>query len=814
MEPFGPVLQDFRRLNDLSRLHSSPLRLGSGDGPAAVAAVADKNTKGRQAVNTNDSEKLKREALAYHREPPKGKLSIAATKPLETQHDLALAYSPGVAAACEAIAADPAEASEMTARGNLVGVISNGTAVLGLGAIGPLASKPVMEGKAVLFKKFAGIDVFDIEVDETDPERFCNVVAALEPTFGGINLEDIKAPECFRIEQQLRRRMGIPVFHDDQHGTAIIVGAAILNGLRLAGKKPEDVKLVTSGAGAAAIASLNILCGLGVKRENIWVTDIEGVVYEGRETLMGEWKAPYAQKTDKRSLGEVIEGADVFLGLSVPNVLKPEYLRTMADGPLIMALANPQPEIDPHLARETRPDAIIATGRSDFPNQVNNVLCFPFVFRGALDVGATTINEEMKLAAVCAIADLAMAEQSDVVQRAYGGQATGFGPDYIIPRPFDPRLMIVIAPAVAQAAMDSGVARAPITDMAAYHDRMESFVFRTGLVMRPVFEQARESHSRVVYAEGENERVLRAVQVVLQEGLATPILIGRPQVIETRAKRLRLRFIEGDGYEIINPESDHRFATYWKRYHDIMARRGVTPERARTVVRTNTTVIGALAVDLGDADAVLAGPHPGIAGLADFLKDVIGYAENCDRYSAITLLSMPHDTIFLSDTHLAEDPNPEEIVRMTWLAAEEVRRFGITPSVALLSYSSFGSANTASAQKMREAVRLLHERYPDLEVDGEMQADLALHPDAREEILPDSRLSGRANLLIMPTLDAANISATLLRTVGQGVAVGPMILGSARPAHVLGQAVTARGIVNMTAVAAADAANLAGAEKA
>ncbi|MEQ8655377.1 MAG: NADP-dependent malic enzyme [Kiloniellales bacterium] len=760
-------------------------------------------------MDANDAEKLKREALAYHREHPKGKLSIAATKPLETQHDLALAYSPGVAAACEAIVADPAEASEMTARGNLVGVISNGTAVLGLGAIGPLASKPVMEGKAVLFKKFAGIDVFDIEVDETDPERFCTIVSALEPTFGGINLEDIKAPECFQIEQDLRDRMGIPVFHDDQHGTAIIVGAAILNGLRLAGKKPEDVKLVTSGAGAAAIASLNILCGLGVKRENIWVTDIEGVVYEGRERLMDQWKAPYAQPTDKRTLAEVIEGADVFLGLSAPNVLKAEYLASMAETPMIMALANPQPEINPRVARDTRPDAIMATGRSDFPNQVNNVLCFPFVFRGALDVAATTINEEMKLAAVRAIADLAMAEQSDVVQRAYGGQAASFGADYIIPRPFDPRLMLVIAPAVAQAAMDSGVARKPIEDMQGYRDRLESFVFRTGLVMRPVFEQARDSQSRVAYSEGENERVLSAVQVVVQEGLAKPILIGRPQVIESRAKRLGLRFIEGDGYEIINPENDHRFPTYWKRYHDIMARRGVTPERARTVVRTNTTVIGALAVDLGDADAVLAGPESAIATRVGFLRDVIGFAENCDCYSAITLLSMPRDTIFLTDTHLAEDPSPEELVRMTCLAADEVRRFGITPRVALLSHSNFGSADTASARKMRQAVRLLHERYPDLEVDGEMQADLALDAVAREGSLPDSRLSGRANLLVMPSLDAANIAATLLRTVGQGIAVGPILLGAARSAHVLSQAVTSRGIVNMTAVAAADAANLA-----
>ncbi|MBC6404272.1 MAG: NADP-dependent malic enzyme [Rhodospirillales bacterium] len=750
------------------------------------------------------ADKLKRESLAYHREWPKGKLAIAATKPLDTQHDLALAYSPGVAVACEAIAENPVEASEMTARGNLVAVITNGTAVLGLGNIGPLAAKPVMEGKAVLFKKFAGIDVFDLEVTETDPKRFCDIVAALEPTFGGINLEDIKAPECFQIEQDLRSRMGIPVFHDDQHGTAIIVGAAILNGLRLAGKAPEEVKLVTSGAGAAALASLNVLVGLGLKRENIWVTDIEGVVYRGRESLMDRWKAPYAQETDKRTLAEVIEGADIFLGLSAPNVLKPDYLETMADKPLIMALANPQPEIDPQIVRDLRPDAIMATGRSDFPNQVNNVVCFPFVFRGALDVHATTINEEMKLAAVRAIADLAMAEQSDVAQKAYGGQSASFGPDYIIPRPFDPRLMLVIAPAVAQAAMDSGVATAPLTDMAAYRARLENAVFRTGLVMRPVFEQARGTLRRVAYSEGEDERILQAVQVAIQECLAKPILIGRPSVIETRAKRLGLRFIEGGSYEIVNPESDRRFNRYWRRYHEIMARSGVTPARARTVVRTHNTVIGALAVDLGDADALLAGPQGGFNYHADYLRDVIGYADGCNCYSALSLLSMQKDTIFISDSNLALDPGPEEIVRMTCLASVQVRRFGIEPRIALLSHSSFGSASDGEAKKMREAVRLLHRDFPDLNVDGEMQGDLALNPAARASVLPGCRLEGRANLLIMPNLDAANISATLLRTVGQGIAVGPMLLGTAHPVHVLPHAVTARGIVNMTAVAAAD----------
>ena len=759
-------------------------------------------------MTEDEAQKLKREALAYHREPPFGKLAVSATKPLETQHDLALAYSPGVAAACEAIVEDPLQAAEMTARANLVGVVTNGTAVLGLGPIGPLAAKPVMEGKAVLFKKFAGINVFDIEVDERDPKRFCDIVAALEPTFGGINLEDIKGPECFEIEEELRRRMRIPVFHDDQHGTAIIVGAAVLNGLHLVGKRIEEIKLVASGAGAAAIASLNILTGLGLRRENVWVTDIEGVVYEGRTAQMDPWKAPYAQRTDKRSLAEVIGGADVFLGLSAPNVLKPEYLDAMAEKPLVLALANPRPEIDPGLARERRPDAIIATGRSDYPNQVNNVLCFPFVFRGALDVGATTINEEMKLAAVRAIAGLAMVEQSEVVQRAYGGQVASFGPDYIIPRPFDPRLMTEIAPAVARAAMDSGVAQRPIEDMYAYRNRLESFVFRTGLVMRPVFEQAREALRRVAFAEGEDERVLRAAQLAIDEGLAQPILIGRPQVIETRARRLGLRFLQGGRVEIINPESDRRFSTYWSRYREIMKRRGVTPERAQTLVRTNTTVIGALAVDLGDADALLAGPQGVYDEHVAHLRDVLGYAPGCDRYATLSLVSLPRDTIFFSDTNIADEPTAEDLVRMTCLAAEQVRRFGLQPRIALLSHSSFGSTESPSARRMREAVAILHRDHPELEVDGEMQANLAFDEEARQRVLPDCRLSGRANLLILPNRDVAHVSASLLRVLSQGVTVGPMLLGAARSVHALGPAVTVRGIVNMTAVAAADATAL------
>ena len=751
------------------------------------------------------AEDLREAALAYHRLPKPGKLAIAATKPLGNQHDLALAYSPGVAAACEAIAENPAEAASLTARANLVGVVSNGTAVLGLGSIGPLAAKPVMEGKAVLFKKFAGIDVFDIEVKETEVEKLIEVVAALEPTFGGINLEDIKAPECFEVEAGLRERMNIPVFHDDQHGTAIIVAAAIHNGLRLVGKDIGAVKLVASGAGSAAIACLNLLVSMGMKRENIWVTDIAGVVYEGREEQMDRWKAAYAQATEARGLGEVIDGADIFLGLSAPGVLKPEMVQRMADKPLIMALANPVPEIMPEEAREARADAIIATGRTDYPNQVNNVLCFPFIFRGALDVGATEINEAMKIACVEAIADLAKAEASEVVAKAYVGESLSFGPDYLIPKPFDPRLILQIAPAVAKAAMDSGVASQPIRDFEAYRRTLERFVFRSGMLMKPLFERARKDPRRVIYAEGEDERVLHAVQVAVDEGLARPILVGRPKVVATRAKRCGLRIEAGRDYDIINPEADKRFRRYWTTYHRIMERKGVTPEVARTVVRTRNTAIAALAVVLGDADAMLCGIDGGYRHHLAYVRDVIGVREGVRDLSALSLLILTKGTYFLADTHVTFDPTAEELVEMTAMSAEQIRHFGMTPKVALLSHSNFGSSSYGSAAKAREAVRLLHERHPDIEVEGEMHADAALNLVARERIFPNSRLGGSANLLVMPNLDAANIAFNLLKELGEGLPVGPILVGTAAPAHVLTSSVTARGIVNMTAVAVVDA---------
>ncbi|WP_193368076.1 NADP-dependent malic enzyme [Pelagibius marinus] len=748
---------------------------------------------------------LREAALAYHRLPKPGKLEISATKPLANQRDLALAYSPGVAAACDAIAADPAEASTLTARGNLVAVVTNGTAVLGLGAIGPLAAKPVMEGKAVLFKKFAGVDVFDIELDAKSSEHLIEVVAALEPTFGGINLEDIKAPECFEIEAALRERMNIPVFHDDQHGTAIIVGAAIYNGLRLVGKEIGDVKLVTSGAGAAALACLDLLVSLGVKQENIWVTDIAGVVYEGREELMDRWKARYAQPTDKRKLAEVIEGADVFLGLSAPGVLKPEMVQAMSDQPIIMALANPVPEIMPEDAKEARADAIIASGRSDYPNQVNNVLCFPYIFRGALDCGATAINEEMKLACLKAIADLAMKEQSDVVQKAMGGEGRSFGPDYLIPSPFDPRLVLEIAPAVAKAAMDSGVATRPIEDFEAYRNDLQRFVFRSGLIMKPLFQRAKEDPKRVIYAEGEDERVLRAVQVVVDEGLAKPILVGRPEVVATRVERLGLRIRPGEDVPLINPQDDPRFRTYWQTYHELMQRNGVAPEAAREIVRTRGTVIAALAVHLGDADAMICGTTGRYKRHLDHVTDVVGKAEGILDCSAISLVILPTGSFFIVDTYVTPDPTADEIAEMTLLAARHVRRFGLQPKVALLSHSNFGSALTPSARKMREALAILHRRAPDLEVEGEMHADAALNETIRENIFPNSKLKGTANLLVMPTLDAANISFNLVKALGEGLSVGPILLGMAAPAHILTPSVTARGIVNMSAVAVADA---------
>ncbi|MEA2783054.1 MAG: hypothetical protein QOK29_4598 [Rhodospirillaceae bacterium] len=751
------------------------------------------------------TDKLRESALEYHRLPTPGKLAIVATKPLANQRDLALAYSPGVAAACEAIVADPAEAARLTARGNLVAVVTNGTAVLGLGAIGPLAAKPVMEGKAVLFKTFAGIDVFDIELAERDPDRLVDVIAALEPTFGAINLEDIKAPECFEIEQRLRERMHIPVFHDDQHGTAIIVAAAMLNGLRVVGKSLDKVKLVTSGAGAAALACLDLLVDFGLPIENITVTDIAGVVFEGRQQEMDPRKARYARKTQARTLAEVIDGADVFLGLSAPGVLKPEMVKRMAAKPLIFALANPTPEIMPAVARAARPDAVIATGRSDYPNQVNNVLCFPFIFRGALDVGATTINEAMKKACVEALAALARAEPSDIVAAAYGGQTPSFGPEYLIPRPFDPRLIVELAPAVAKAAMDSGVATRPITDFAAYRDRLSQFVFRTGLVMKPLFERARRRPQRVVYAEGEDERVLRAAQTVIDEKLARPILIGRRRVIESRLRKLGLRIRAGHDFDVVDPQSDPRYDEYWGLYHRLMERRGVTPDHARTLVRTRTTIIAALMVKQGHGDTMLCGVSGRYDRHLQHVRDIIGLRRGVQAYSALSVLVLPKGVFFICDTHVTAEPTAEGIAEMTVLAAEVVRQFGIEPKAALLSHSSFGSADAASARKMRAALALTLAADPDLEVEGEMQAELAIAPEMRQRLFPNSRLSGQANLLVLPTLDAANAAFGLLRHLGEGLAIGPILIGAAQPAHVLTPTVSVRGLVNMTAIAVAGA---------
>ena len=753
-----------------------------------------------------DSRKLDEDALAYHRMDPPGKLGIVATKPLASQRDLSLAYSPGVAAACRVIVEDEREAATVTARGNLVGVVTNGTAVLGLGAIGPLASKPVMEGKAVLFKKFAGIDVFDIEVAENDVEKFCDVVAALEPTFGGINLEDIKAPECFEIEKRLRERMKIPVFHDDQHGTAIIVSAAIANALELVGKRFEDIKITCAGAGAAALACLGMLVNMGAKRENIWVCDIEGLVYEGRNTLMDPYKEIYAQKSDLRTLGEVIEGADVFLGLSAPGVLTQDMVKRMADSPIVMALANPTPEIMPDEVRAVREDAIIGTGRSDFPNQVNNVLCFPYIFRGALDVGATEINEEMKVAAAQAIARLARKEASEQVASAYGdADAMSFGRDLLIPKPFDPRLILEIAPAVAKAAMDTGVATRPIDDFAAYTQRLNEFVYRSGFVMKPVFEQAKRDPKRVVYCEGEEERVLRAAQIVVDEGLALPILIGRRDVVATRIQRMGLRLKMDVDFELVDPENDPRYREYWTLYHEIMGRKGVSPDVAKTHVRTRTTVIGALMLRRGEADAMICG----IVGLyqrhVEHIDNILGRKPGVRDMSALTMLILGAGTYFLADTHVCSHPSAEELAEIAALSAEAVRKFAIQPKVALLSHSNFGSSNRETAPLVREAAAILHERYPDLEVEGEMHADAALNETNRNRLFPDSKLKGAANLLILPTLDAGNIAYNLLKVLGGGLAVGPMLLGAAKPAHVVTPSVTARGIVNMTAIAVVEA---------
>ena len=756
------------------------------------------------------SDDLRSGALVYHRLPKPGKLEIQPTKPLGNQRDLALAYTPGVAAPCEAIAADPAMAAELTGRQNLVAVVTNGTAVLGLGDIGPLASKPVMEGKAVLFKKFAGIDVFDIEVDEKNVEKLVDVVAALEPTFGGINLEDIKAPECFEVEARLKERMAIPVFHDDQHGTAIIVGAAVQNALALAGKSLDAVKVVVSGAGAAALACLNLLVSVGVKRENIWVTDIEGVVYEGREKLMDRWKSVYAQKTDKRTLAEVIVGADVFLGLSAAGVLKPEMVKTMGPQPLIMALAIPNPEILPDVAREARPDAMICTGRSDFPNQVNNVLCFPYIFRGALDVGATTINEAMKLAAVSAIAQLAREAPSDVVARAYGGEVQAFGETSLIPSPFDPRLILRIAPAVAQAAMDTGVARRPIADFDAYREELNRFVFRSGFIMKPIVAKAKAAPKRVIYADGEDERVLRAAQVALEEGIAIPILVGRPAVIAQRCERYGLSIRPGREVAVINPEDDPRYRDYVATLVECAGRKGITPDAARTLVRTNTTVIAAVAVVRGDADAMIAGLEGRFASKLKHIRDIIGLAPGVRRMAGMSLMITSKGHYFMTDTHVQVDPTADEIAETAMLCARHVERFGILPKIAMLSHADFGASDAPSAKKMRAATALLRDRAPDLEVDGEMQGDTALSQFVRDRKLPSSRLKGEANLLVMPNLDSANIAYQLIKVLADALPVGPILIGPARPAHVLTQSVTARGVVNMTAVAVAEAQALAG----
>ena len=750
-------------------------------------------------------------ALEYHASPTPGKISVVPTKGLTNQRDLALAYSPGVAAACNAIVADPRAASRLTSRANLVGVVTNGTAVLGLGNIGPLAAKPVMEGKGVLFKKFAGIDVFDIELAESDPDRLIDIIAALEPTFGGINLEDIKAPECFYIEAKLRERMKIPVFHDDQHGTAIVVGAFILNGLKLVGKKIEEVKLVTSGAGAAALACLDLLVQLGVKIENIWVTDIKGLAYEGRTEDMDPIKARYAKKTDLRTLGEVIAEADVFLGLSAGGVLKKEMAARMAAKPLILALANPTPEILPEEVKAVRDDAIIATGRSDYPNQVNNVLCFPFIFRGALDAGATTITEPMKLAAVRALAELAQVETSDVVALAYGGEALAFGPEYLIPKPFDPRLIVKIAPAVAQAAAESGVATRPIADMAAYREQLNNFVYHSGFVMKPVFAAAKQAPRRVIYCEGEDERVLRAVQAVLDEGLAQPVLIGRPEVIDSRIERAGLRIRAGADFEIVNPLSDARYRDLWSEYHALMGRQGVTPEMAKQLLRSDTTLIGAMLLRRGDVDAMLCGTVGRHAQHLRHVEDVIGLKARAHCLAAMNLLLLPRHTLFVCDTYVNEDPDAGLVADITLMAAEEVRRFGLTPKVALLSHSNFGSVPTDAARKMRRALEIINARAPGLEVDGEMHGDAALNEEIRNRLFPGCRLKGEANLLIMPNLDAANIAFNLLKeTNGDGITVGPILLGAAKPVHILTSTATVRRLVNMTALSVVDANHLRG----
>ena len=749
---------------------------------------------------------LRAAALDYHRHPVPGKLAVTATKQLINQRDLALAYSPGVAAACEEIVRDPGEARNLTARGNLIAVITNGTAVLGLGAIGPLAAKPVMEGKAVLFKKFAGIDCFDLEVNELDPDKLVEIVAALEPTFGGINLEDIKAPECFIVERKLRARMKIPVFHDDQHGTAIIVGAAVTNGLKVVGKKIEDVKFVVSGAGAAALACLDLLLDLGLRLENIMVTDLAGVVYKGRKELMDPDKERFARETPARKLADVMAGADVFLGLSAGKVLTQDMVRAMAPKPLILALANPTPEILPELVKEVRDDAVICTGRTDYPNQVNNVLCFPFIFRGALDVGATTITRQMEIATVHAIAELAQVEQSDIVATAYGTTDLSFGPEYLIPKPFDPRLILAISPAVARAAMESGVATRPITDWDAYRQQLNQFVYHSGVVMKPIFQAAKKVPKRIVFAEGEDERVLRAIQVIVDEGLAHPIIVARPAVLDRRIERFGLRIRAGVDIEVINPEHDSRYRDYWQEYHQLTERRGVTAQFAKIEMRRRLTLIGAMMVRRNDADGMICGTFGNYLHHLEYVDQVIGMRPGVKEYAAMNGLMLPDRQVFLVDTHVNLDPTAEQVAEITIMAAEEMRRFGVIPKVALLSHSSFGTSNAPSARKMREALKIVQLRAPGLEVDGEMHGDAALDADARKMVMPRSTLTGEANLLVMPNMDAANISYNLLKTgAGHNVAVGPILLGAARPVHILTPSATVRRIVNMTALAVVDA---------
>ncbi|WP_198115933.1 NADP-dependent malic enzyme [Massilia rhizosphaerae] len=754
-------------------------------------------------------QQLRAAALEYHQFPSPGKIAVTPTKSVLNQRDLALAYSPGVAAPCEEIVKDPSTAYKYTARGNLVAVISNGTAVLGLGNIGPLASKPVMEGKGVLFKKFAGIDVFDIEVNENDPDKLIEVIAALEPTFGGVNLEDIKAPECFYIERKLRERMKIPVFHDDQHGTAIIVGAAILNGLKVVGKDLKKCKMVVSGAGAAALACLDLAVDLGFPIENIYVTDLAGVVYKGRTELMDPDKERFAQDTPHRSLAEVIPDADIFLGLSAGGVLKPEMVARMAPNPLILALANPNPEILPEDAKAVRSDVIIATGRSDYPNQVNNVLCFPYMFRGALDCGATTITREMEIAVVHAIADLAHAEQSDIVASAYGISNLSFGPEYLIPMPFDPRLLTHIAPAVAKAAMDGGVATRPIADLAAYAESLQQFVYRSGSFMKPLFQIAKSApaeRKRIVFAEGEEERVLRAVQAVVDENLARPILVGRPAVLEKRIEKFGLRLKQGKHFDVINPDFDERYRDYWQTYHQMVMRKGVTEDLARLAMRRRHTLIGAMMIHKGDADGMICGTYGTTEVHLQYIDQVLGKRAGSNVYAALNFIITQERQLAMVDTHVNENPTAEELAEITIMAADELERLGITPRVALLSHSNFGTSNSASAKKMRAALGLIQQKAPDLEVDGEMHGDTALDSKLRAKIMPQSTLKGDANLLVMPNIEAANIAYNVVKTAaGSGVAVGPVLLGCARPVHILTPSATVRRIVNMTALCVVDA---------